>query len=235
MTEAIVKNESAIVAFGLKGKDAVAAIQQNTGNGGLGFSDLDRIKVPAGGGTSFAVPGLSGEKDEKEIEGVVIGWNDTRSYWESEFEGASQPPDCSSIDGLVGVGNPGGRCSACPMSQFGSAEKGDGQACKNMRVMFVLGTDGLLPLVLTAPPTSLRNMKKFFLRLASAGKSYNHVVTKFHLEKTKSGGGISYSQVHASMVRELTPDEIQASDDYSRKISPSMKRVVNEEVQGEAA
>lgn len=233
MSNKLVKNESAIVAFGEKGKDAVTAIQQNTGNDGLGFSDLDRIKVPAGGGTSFSVPDLTGEKDQKEIDGVIIAWNDSRSYWQQEYVGGSQPPDCNSMDGLVGTGNPGGRCSACAMSQFGSAEKGDGQACKQMRVMFVLGTEGLLPLNLTAPPTSLKNIRKYFLRLASAGKSFNHVVTKFYLEKDKSAGGIVYSKVNASMVRELTPQEIQASDDYSRQIAPLMKSIV--EVQGEAA
>src|SRR6267142_5673038 len=36
---------------------------------------------------------------------------------------------CQSLDARVGVGEPGGNCATCPMSRFGSAKKGKGQAC----------------------------------------------------------------------------------------------------------
>lgn len=218
MTKAIAKKNESIFAFSDEGKKGMEAIKKNTGSAGLGLQDLDSVKVPAGGGTSFSVPELSGDVDHKTIEGVIVSFSDTRSYWEGEYTGGNEAPECSSSDGLVGVGKPGGKCGTCVMSKF--AEDGTGQPCKERRVMYILRNEGLLPIVVSAPTMSLRPLRKYFLRLASAGKQFNHVITSLCLVVEQNKGGIKYSAINAQMVRELTEDEVKASDFYYSQISP---------------
>ena len=105
---------------------------------GLEFS-IDRVKLPAGGGTAFEVPAEDGEDTEmvKDITGVILYNHPAFAYYASAFAGGHAAPDCSSIDGVTGVGTPGGDCRTCPYNKFGS---GDGQSklCKNKRMLYIL-------------------------------------------------------------------------------------------------
>ena len=90
---------------------------------GLEFS-IDRVKLPAGGGTAFEVPAEDGEDTEmvKDITGVVLYNHPAYAYYASAFAGGHAAPDCSSIDGVTGVGVPGGDCRTCPYNKFGFAD-----------------------------------------------------------------------------------------------------------------
>jgi hypothetical protein len=204
-------------------------ITSNLGNANLGPSDLDKIKVPAGGGTTWSIPTLDGEEDTKNFDGVIVAWKDQRAYWAEAYSGGSTPPDCASDDGMMGTGEPGGACDKCPFSQFESAVGDDGkprpgQACKAVRLMAVVQQDDLVPLLLAAPPTSLGNMRKYFLRLSSRATPYYGVVTRFTLEKAKSQGGIEYSQLSASAIGRLTDGELQKMAGYAQVIGKSLER-----------
>lgn len=195
----------------------------------LSSSDLDRIRVPAGGGTTWSVPTLDGEQDTKNFDGVIVAWKDQRAYWEESFSGGSSPPDCASDDCMVGTGKPGGSCKECPFSQFESATGDDGkprpgQACKQVRLMAIIQQDDLVPLLLAAPPTSLGNLRKYFLRLSSRATPYYGVVTRFTLEKARSSGGIEYSQVSASAQGRLTNKELKKMEGYAQVIGKSLER-----------
>lgn len=186
-------------------------LRANAGQQGITPFDLDRVKVPAGGGTSWEVPTLKGTQSAPAVLGVVIFWKDVRSYWDSAFTGQNNPPVCTSLDGMVGIGKPGGLCLKCPLAQFGTAQHngkaGRGQACKQARMLFVLRPEDRLPLLVVLSPTSLKASKQYFLRLAGAGKSYYSVVTQISLAKTKNADGIAYSQAEFMYVRDLDPQE----------------------------
>lgn len=215
------KNEEtalAIADFAIMQPDADSFLQtmkMNLGQHGVTQADLDRVKVPAGGGTSWTIPTLDGDEASKNLDGVIIAWKEPRAYWTESFQstGGGTPPDCSSEDGETGYGDPGGSCHDCPMSKFGTATKddgsqGDGQACRQVRLMAILQKDDLVPLLLAAPPTSLANMRKYFLRLASKKTPYFGVVTRFTLEKKRSKGGIDYSEVVPSSIGKLSAEEM---------------------------
>lgn len=206
-------------------------IEANVGQGGISEFDLDRVRVPAGGGTTWEVPTIDGVRDEKYIEGIIVAWKDSRSYWAHQYDGSKNPPDCSSPDGVTGIGSPGGDCSVCPFAQFGTAvnaqgQNTPGQACKSLRVMFVMQPGRVLPLVVTAPPSSLKPVKNYFLRLASQGVPYYGVTTRLGLVKAQSSGGITYSQIEATPAGRLAAEDAAQWKTFSEAIRPLVSRVV---------
>ena len=208
-----------------KDSNIVEIVEENLGAEGVSAYDLDRVKIPAGGATAFEVPTLEGEESVKEIEGIIIFWKTARAYWPEKFNGENNPPQCSSVDGEVGQGTPGGYCSKCPLAQFGSAENGKGQACKQMRQLFIVRENDILPLVLTLPPTSIKPAKQYFMRLASKGIKYTHAVTRITLEKAKSGEGITYSKAAFALVKQLEPAVCTKIDAFVESIRPMLETV----------
>src|SRR5581483_3839785 len=181
MSQQIAKAESASViqAFATDLATIHAAMSTNIGADGLSEFDLPRIRIPAGGGLQWVVPSLEGETSEAVIEGVIVLARDTRAYYAQPLgeSGGNQPPDCSSSDAVTGVGEPGGNCLRCPFAQYGSARDGHGQACKQIKQLFVLRGSLLLPEVISLPPTSLKAAKQYLLKLTSQGFPYFSVVS----------------------------------------------------------
>lgn len=214
-------------------------VQDNVGAGGITEFDLDRVRVPAGGVTTWTIPTLEGEQETKELTGVIVYWREPRAYWAASFDetGGGTPPDCYSPDGVHGYGNPGGLCARCPFAQFGSAERGRGQACKQMRLLFMLRPGAMLPLVVVAPPTSIKPLKQYFLRLAANGKPYWSVVTKLLLEKTKNQDGIAYSRIVPQLAAVLDAEAAEKMRQYAEAIRPALEavQITQEDVGGEEA
>lgn len=204
-----------------------AVIRSNIGNSRLTEFDVDRIKIPTGGGGAWMVPSLEGKPEPQiEIGGIVIHWKDPRAFWKILYDdsGGGTPPDCSSDDGINGIGEPSGVCDICPLAQFGSHHKGRAQACKQMRVLFVVREQEFLPISISCPPTSLDNMRKYFLRLAGRGIAFYHIITKFTLAQDRNKDGVEYSVVVPSMVRMLNDAEIEAVSRYRESIQPALQR-----------
>lgn len=177
---------------------------------GLEFS-LDKIKIPSGGGTAFEVPtDEEGETDMvKEITGVILFNHAANSYYREKYSGGSNPPDCGSFDGKVGVGTPGGDCKTCPYNKFGSGE-GKSKACKNRRILYILQENEFFPVMLSLPPGSVGSYTNYVKRLVSKGLRPNSVVTKITLKKASSADGINFSQAVFKNDRLLTAQEKQA-------------------------
>jgi len=196
------------------------ALTENIGTGGIGEFDLDQVKVPAGGGRTWLIPGLE-ETEAKTIEGVILHKAEPRAYWKVTMEegGGGTPPDCSSGDGMTGTGTPGGACYHCPLNEFGTAAKGGGKACKQTKRLFLLREGDRIPIVLTVPPGSLKNLGKYFLRLAGQAIPYFAVVTRFELASAKSADGITYSQIVPTMVSRLEPSEVDKVRAYKEAMS----------------
>ncbi len=125
---------------------------------------FQQIKIPAGGSLQFEIP--TGDPDNPDysrtLEGVILFNHSAYAYWsESEDENTDEnaPPQCQSMDGKLGHGNPGGLCAGCGYNQFGS--RGKGKACKNMRVLYFLRSGDYMPVQITLPPTSIKPFNDF--------------------------------------------------------------------------
>ena len=126
--------------------------------------NFPRVKIPSGGSLQFEIP--TGDPDNpdyaKTLTGIILFNHPNNAYWPegSEYDDNATPL-CSSVDGKQGIGEPGGSCAACALNQFGSAAEGNGKACKNMRVLYLLRSAEFMPLQVTLPPTSLKPFREF--------------------------------------------------------------------------
>lgn len=206
------------------------AMQEAAGSGGVAMSDLERVRIPAGGGTSWSLTDPTGaEIEAKAITGAIVGDTEVRAYWREAFSGGSQPPDCFSPDLETGIGNPGGDCTTCPMAAFGSKNGGPGQACAHRRVLLILTPDTALPRVISVPPSSLKRVRQSFLRAAGMGKAPSKCVWSFGLAKEKNAAGIIYSALDVTYVRDLTPDEQKLVSSFRAAFDPSSVREIVEQ------
>lgn len=172
---------------------------------------FDRIKVPSGGGTTYMLPepDANGNTDVKELNAVILFHHAMQSYFPGKYTGSNTQPECSSMDGNFGTGNPGGRCAHCYLNQFGTAEN-NAKACKRKHRIYILREGELFPMILDVPTLSVENFGKYLRRLVTYGKDPGAIVTKFALQKAVNKGGIAYSQVTFAEGRALTQEEYSA-------------------------
>jgi hypothetical protein len=165
---------------------------------------FNRIRIPIGS-TVFEVPGEDGEIETiKEFSGVILHHHPLRSYYIADYTGESHPPECGSYDGVIGQGNPGGKCESCKYDQFGTGKNG-GKACKTRRRLYIQCEGEIFPILFNVPPQSVNLFTNYLMRLITKGGRSNTVITKFSLRKAT--GGRAYSQVHFVKDRLLSPDE----------------------------
>lgn len=179
----------AVAVIGETGENLMDLLRENVGDQ-ISVFDFAKLTVPPGGGDHWSIPTADGTKMEKEVEGVILMRKSGKAYWRLSLDDSTEntPPDCSSDDGQVGIGEPGGVCATCPLNQYETAAKGKGKACKDKCDIFLLTKTGILPLVIQVPPTSLKNFKQYGMLLLDAGKDISKVLTKLSLSvETKSG------------------------------------------------
>ncbi len=204
--------------------------------------EFDRVKIPSGGGLAFEVPGDDPDEPDmkKEIVGVIVDQHAVNAYWAVKYSGQNNPPDCSSMDGKVGVTSDEVKrsCDSCPYNDWGSDEDGKSKACKNMRRVYILPEGEMFPLLLTLPPTSLKNFSNYLAKrvIAKGRRSYN-VLTKVSLKKAISSGGITYSQASFSLAGVLSDEDAKKMEEYSRGIkviTRKLKVAADEYIQTES-
>ena len=211
-------------------------VKENIGNDRITDRDLDRITVPSQGGLNWTVPTLEGEDSAKTLDGIIVHWTAPRAYWATGLEaGGNAPPDCSSHNGEMGYGQPGGECFTCPLNQWGSAEGGGGKACKEKRMLFLLRATDLLPIVIQAPSTSIQTVKKYLLRLASQGLPYWSVLTQLSLEKAQSSTGIAYSRIAPKSSGPVPEEQREKLAEYVAAIKPIIGYMVNTDIERDEA
>jgi hypothetical protein len=187
--------------------------------------DFERIKIPAGGGTAWTLQTLDGEKFEKELTGILVGWRDTRAYWKVPMEQSdgNAPPNCSSIDARTGIGEPGGDCRRCQFAQFGTGANGEGQACKQVRQLFLLRQENVLPEIVNLPPSSLTPVREYFRRLSARALPCYSVITRIGLEKAQNPRGITYSKATFTAGEQLSPDQVERA--YAAMLKPFVESI----------
>ena len=115
---------------------------------------------------------------DNEIRCVVVGWTHHNAYYEPgvRFDPKNpQTPICYSFGQDEGEMEPldespdkqCGACAECPLNQFGSAEQGQGKACKNtFRIALIAESDledidNAEVVYASIPPKSLRNWSNY--------------------------------------------------------------------------
>ncbi|HDZ38112.1 MAG TPA: hypothetical protein ENH62_07485 [Marinobacter sp.] len=217
--------EFAILKVGMAGM--LESLRENIGDESLAPFELDRVKIPAGGTQAWTIPTVDGEIVAKDFTGVIVYHKLGRVYWRESIDdgGGNTPPDCCSDDNVTGIGEPGGECNKCPFAQFGSSNKGKGQACKQVKLLFVVRETALLPIVVSLPPTSLKPAKQYMLRLASNALPYYSVLTRFGLEKAINGSGVDYSRAVLSLAERLNPEQAAQFKKLSQELKPQLDAV----------
>ncbi|MPM37041.1 hypothetical protein SDC9_83646 [bioreactor metagenome] len=192
---------------------------------GLSLS-FERIKIPSAGSTVFELPAIDGGEPEtvKEFTGVILYHHPLFAYYRDKYAGGNEPPNCGSLDGVTGEGDPGGACAKCRYNQFGSGE-GGGKACKNRRRIYILREGEVFPVLLSLPTGSLKEFTRYIQRLLSRGKKSLAVVTRFSLKKAVNTGGIAYSQAQFNIERVLTEAELAAVSNLAAQVKEYAKHV----------
>ncbi len=190
------------------GREAIAVFQENLAGQPIDPFSLTIIKVPSGGGVLWQVPTINGAESMKEIVGIVIQMVRRRAYWPDSTP-SGKPPSCKSDDMETGVGNPGGPCSPCPFSQFGSSLKpngdpGLGQACKEMKLLFMLVPGSPMPVILKVPPASLKAVLRFQTQLPVR---FSSAIVAFGLNGTKNKEGTPYAEIVPRFVGAIPPEQ----------------------------
>lgn len=187
----------------------------NFEDGDIDAFQLPRLKVPSGGGLAWTVPTEDGPKPEAVVSGVIIHHRTWRTYWAGKFEDSAggTPPDCSSKDGKIGSGLPGGSCLVCPLNEWGSADVADdtkkGKACKESRAVFFLQDGDMLPTLLLLPPMSIKPFKDYLMLITTKmQKPFWQVKTKFALAQDKNAANITYSRATPMYDGALAPDDV---------------------------
>ena len=182
-------------------------------------SGFERIKIPAGGGTMFEVPGNNPNEPEtvKEFSAVILHHHPMYTFYRDQYTGNSNPPNCLSFDGVNGHGEPGGFCQSCPNNRFGSGGNGS-KACKNKHQMYLLRENEVFPFTLFLPTSSNKEFSRYIRILLCSGKKSDSVVTKFSLKKAVNKGGIAYSQVQFEIDRTLSKEELLVIKKFSEQI-----------------
>ena len=216
-----VKDENAALTVQNSGFLALA----NSGFAAMASDELsgldlqfERINMLGGGAGMFEMPGEDDSPETvKEFSAVILYHHVLNAYYSTKYTGGSNPPDCGSLDGIVGTGNPGGRCKGCAYNQFGTGDNGS-KACKNKRRVYILREGEVFPLLLTLPTGSLKAFTKYVKTQLSKGRKTNAVVTQFGLKKVTNAGGIAYSQAVFNFDRVLTSEENAVIQPLSEQI-----------------
>jgi len=199
---------------------------------GLEFSFIN-VRIPSGGGLAFELP-TDDEEPEliRELTGVIVHHHPVNAYWSTEYEGQNDPPDCSSLDGKIGIGSPGGACKSCPLNQWGSSEDGKGKVCNNRRRIYLLREGEMFPIVISLPPTSLRNFSDFITRkILQGGLLSWQAISTVKLKKASSSTGIEFSQAVWKLEQILDDESAATMKEYSNKIKELARTLSVEDVE----
>jgi hypothetical protein len=68
--------------------------------------------------------------------------------------------------------------------------------------------------VVTLPPTSLKAIRQFLLKLTTQGIQYHQAIVRIELEKAQNQQGKTYGKAVMKFVRRLSDDEIARAAEF---------------------
>lgn len=147
------------------------------------------------------------EKNFESFKAVIVHVEPGRVWWPWKFGEAPAGeedgwPHCFSRDLITPDAQSkkpqSDKCSSCPQNEFGS--DGRAKACKEIRRMFFIPEERLLPHWMAIPPSSLRALSRYLSGLVNKGvKRPQMVVTNFSLVNATNKDDISYSELSLTM------------------------------------
>jgi hypothetical protein len=199
--------------------DALGIIAENLKNQQLSYALFDTIKSPAGGVTSFAVPGISGDEMAKELVGIIIDYKTPRARWDTSDPVEGTPPICFSSDSIIS--SEGKPCNQCEYNEFGSKDNGNsnGKQCKESVTVFLLRPNNILPIIVRVPVSSKISFLKYMTRLVSNATPLSSVVTRITLEKVTNKGGQPYAAYKFEAAGQLSQQEASTARAFGQKFT----------------
>ena len=212
--------------------EAIEAIRANVGDSDdMMLSSFASARVPSGGGTRFRVSDASGESEAAEIEGVICLCHPRGALWPSEDAVEGTLPYLVTNDLLTAVrlGDDSGdldvaAIEACrlpsggdmqvrydwtklPYTKWGTSSKGSGRAkrAKESRLLAILRQGDSFPILLSAPPTSVKGVKAFLFQLSPT--PHYRATVKATLSEQKNQTGQKYARIELRKVGELSHAE----------------------------
>ena len=197
----------------------VQTIRENMGGEEISPADLNVVKMPTGGSTTWEIPTAGESVATKTITGIIVHITRRRAFWKPGPLGS--PPDCRSSDMLNGFGDPGGDCLDCPNAKFSSAKNDDGtdgpgQACTEKKLIFILREGQHLPDVIGASPGSLDIMRKWQLSLGA--KPYASIISELSLVKDTSAAGFPFARIKPRLVSDLPAEAAEQIRAYAQEL-----------------
>lgn len=194
-----------------------------------------RVKIPGGGVPQFKMPGEDPDHPTYvgEIEGIILFNHSANACWPegSEYDD-NTPPQCQSMDGKQGCGDPGLLCAECGYNQFGTS--GKGKVCKNMRMLYILRSEDPIPLQLALPPTSIKPFKNFVnMAFALRRRPVYGSLVKITL-KPVSSNGFDYSVAVFNRVRDFAGEELEGVKAYAENFRTMVKATLKQRAQEQA-
>jgi len=213
-----------LTQFAERGVDVGSAIADMLGGEDVDSTMLPSLTVPGAGSTIWEMPENDDETHSPEVEGIIIHWVATRAFYTSNYgEGDGDgAPDCFSPDSITGFGNPGGECKTCPMNEWGSASQGNGKACKERRMIYILRENSLVPMVVQAPSASLKAFRTYVLAMLDRGGAKFGHTTRFGLRAARAGNR-TYSQITFGRGRKLSNEQAQLVRAYAEMVIPAIE------------
>lgn len=187
-----------------------------------------RVKIPAGGALQYEIPGDDPENPDytKYLEGVILFNHASCAYWLDGEIDENTTPLCSSVDGKVGIGEPGGTCAVCALNRFGSGENGKGKACKNMRILYLLRDGEYMPLQVTLPPTSIKPFNDFYsAAFASRRRGTCGSIVQLGLKRIENGTN-TYSVATFRKLYDFTGEQLAQIKAYAEGFKEQIKTML---------
>jgi hypothetical protein len=176
-----------------------------------------QIKMPLLGNTSWVVPSTEGDVDTKSFSGIILHIQKERGLFDKDYTPGARPY-CSSDNGLVGIGEPGGSCETCPNSQFGP--NNERPACAEKRAVYILMKEEIIPMVLRITPSSFKTLDNYCLTASRKLKSYKAFETKFSLKAVKAGVGTTVSEVVFEIDSVLDREAVNSVEQVRQSLLP---------------
>lgn len=221
---AMMETDRFVLPAMIKGDFSNEELAEDTDGLQLSFQ---RVKIPSGGALQFEIPGDDPENPDyaKTLEGVILYNHASCAYWPegSEFD-ENTAPLCSSVDGKLGIGEPGGTCAACSLNRFGTAPDGKGgKACKNMRILYFLRDGEYMPLQVTLPPTSIKPFREFInAAFVSRRRGTCGSVIQIGLKRANNGSN-DYSVATFRRLYDFTGEQLAQIKAYSDSFREQVK------------
>ena len=193
--------------------------------------NFQKVKIPSGGTLQFELPGDDPENPDyvKTIEGVLLYNHAAGALWAEDSEKDEDAlPLCSSADGQIGAGEPGGVCASCHLNAWGSGLKGKGKACKNMRVLYLLRDGEYMPIQLTLSPMSIRPYTDFFnAAFASRRRGTCGSIIQIGLKRANNGKD-DYSVATFKKLYDFTGEQLAQIKAYADNFRAEIKDIIQQ-------